>query len=228
MGELKTQNEKAVVRLMIIALVPFYLSAVVLHHENIMDLANSRAWQAFLGLTAISVGPIVCLHVILRLVANNVGPRWKERLAHLRWHHPLPGSRADALIRKDSRIDVSTLPPQVTALLNDSMSPHERNAYWYSTIFRKVRDTSAVSNTHRTYLLYREAAAGTFVLFWVTVSFDLIGRGAYGLPLMTLSAYVVSAVYLLLLIGAANQAGNRMVTGAIANFTLGQPQGDTE
>ena len=104
MGELKTQNEKAVVGLMLIALVPCYLSGVVLHHEVIMDLVNSRAWQAYLSLAAVGLGPIVCLRVTLRLVVNNVSPRWKERLSHLRWHHPLPGSRADALIQKDSQI----------------------------------------------------------------------------------------------------------------------------
>jgi|SRR5680860_405196 len=219
MTELKTQNEKRLTVLLLVALIPFYLSIATLHREALWSLANSHTWQVFAGLAAIGVGPVICLQVILHLILNNVSSQWKERLAHLRWRHPLPGSRADILIQSDSRIDIGSLPPQIKALLGESMTPRERNAHWYTHIYRPVRETPAVSNTHRRYLLYREAAAGAFIVFWLIALSDLASRGAYDLTLMTMPAYLVSAGYVLLLIGAAIQAGNRMVTGAIANYT---------
>lgn len=225
MAELKTQNQGQLTVLLLMALVPFYLAIVFLHRESLWILINSHPWQAFAALATIGVGPVVCLRAVLHLVVNNFSTRWKERLAHLRWNHPLPGSRADKLIQRDSRIDIRSLPPEIQALLDGSMTPRNRNAHWYTHIFRPVRDTAAVSNTHRRYLLYREASAGTFVIFCVTAVLDLVSRPIFDLPLMTLPAYFVTAGYVLLLIGAANQAGNRMVTGAIANYTETQFQG---
>tara|TARA_R110000764_G_scaffold112761_10_gene199794 strand:- start:22206 stop:22892 length:687 start_codon:yes stop_codon:yes gene_type:complete len=228
MTELKSQNEAQLTVLLLITLVPFYLAVVVLHQDSLWILINSNPWKAFVALATIGLGPVVCLRAVLRLGVNNVSTRWKERLAHLRWNHPLPGGRANVLIQSDSRIDVSSLSPEIEALLDESMTPRERNAYWYNHIFRPVRDSVAVSNSHRRYLLYREASAGAFIIFWMTAIFDLLGRTIYDFPLMTLSAYFFSAIYILLLIGAANQAGKRMVTGAIANYTKTQFQGDAQ
>lgn len=228
MTDLKTQNEKNLMVLLLVALIPFYLAIVALYQEELWNLAKNQTWQAFASLAAIGAGPVVCLRIILRLIVDNVSPHWKERLAHLRWHHPLPGGRADKLIQSDSRIDIGSLPPEIHLLLDESMTPKERNSHWYTRVYRPVRESSAVSNTHRRYLLYREAATGAFIVFWVTVLTDLVSRIAYGFPLMVWPAYLVSASYVLLLIGAANQAGNRMVTGAIANHINMPLQGDAE
>lgn len=219
MTELKTQNEGQLTVLLLMALIPFYLAVVILHKDSLWTLLNSHTWKAFAALATIGIGPIVCLRAVLRLVINNVSTRWKERLAHLRWSHPLPGGRANRLIQSDSRIDFKSLAPEIEMLLDESLSPRERNVYWYNHIFRPVRDSAAVSNSHRRYLLYREASAGAFVIFWITTLFDLVGRAIYDFPLMTWPAYLFAAIYILLLIGAANEAGNRMVTGAIANYT---------
>jgi len=226
MAELKTQNEKSLMVLLLVALIPFYLAVAFLYKDDLVRLVSSHTWQAFAGLAAIGVGPFVCLQVILRLIVNNVSSQWKERLAHLRWHHPLPGGRAHKLIQGDSRIDIASLPPKIQALLSESMTPRERNAYWYAHIYRPIRETPAVSNTHRRYLLYREASAGAFIVFWIIALSDLVSRVVYNLPLMTFPAYLATASYVLLLIGAATEAGNRMVTGAIANYTNLQFQGD--
>lgn len=219
MAELKTQNEKRVLVLLIVALIPFYLALVAQHLDLLWSIAASQTWQAFAGLAAIGAGPIVCLRVILLLIVDNISVRWKERLAHLRWRDPLSGSRADKFIQNDPRIDIGSLPPEVEALLDESMTPRERNAHWYTKIYRTVREIPAVSNTHRRYLLYREASAGAFIVFWTIALVDLTVRAAFDFPLMTWHTYIFTAGYVLLLIGAATQAGKRMVIGAIANYT---------
>lgn len=226
MAELKTQNEKPLTILLLVALVPTYLSIVTLHGETLLEMVKSQTWRAYMELAALGIGPLVCLKVILQLLVQNLDTHWKERLAHLRWNHPLPGSRADKLIRNDPRIDIGTLDPEIEALLNESMTPRERNSHWYNRIYRPVRETPAVSNTHRRYLLYREASAGAFMVLSIVALSDAFGRILFELPLMTLSAYLVITTYVLLLIGAASKAGNRMVIGAIANYTNTQLLGD--
>lgn len=212
--------------LLFVALVPFYLSIVALHYEMLRALWDNQTWQAFSKLAAIGLGPVACLRVVLRLIVENVPPYWKERLCHLRWHDPLPGSRADKLIQSDARVDLRSLPSEAQQLLDSSMTPRERNAYWYNHIYRLVRDIPAVSNTHRRYLLYREASVGAFITVLVIMLLDIVSRTVFDFNLMTLLAYFASVGYVLLLIGAAIQAGNRMVTGAVANYINAQPCGD--
>lgn len=219
MAELKTQNEKRLTMLLLVALVPTYLSIITLHGETLLEIFKSQTWRAYMELAALGVGPLVCLKVILQLLVQNLDTHWKERLAHLRWNHPLPGSRADKLIRNDPRIDIETLDPEIEALLSESMTPRERNSHWYNRIYLSVRETPAISNTHRRYLLYREASAGVFMVLLIVFLSDVLSRIIFELPLMTFSSYLAITAYVLLLIGAATKAGNRMVIGAIANYT---------
>lgn len=228
MTELKTQNEKPLQTLLLIAVVPIYLSVIALHWEVIQEMAVSRSWLAWSQLAAIGAGPVICLKVILALLVNIVDTRWKERLVHLRWHNPLPGSRSDKLLLKDARIDQDNLPPQVKTLLDDSLTARQRNALWYNNVYRPVRMTPAISNTHRRYLLHREAATGVFVVFSCSILVDAASRIAFQVPIMTAPGYLALFVYLALLIWAANQAGNRMVTGAIANFTSAKSDGGAQ
>lgn len=218
MPDLKKQNQKTLTALLMMALVPLYLSMFFLYGESLFERIQSHSALTIAQLTAMGVGPIVCLKLLLLLIVNVVSADVKERIVHLRWHNPLPGSRADKLILKDHRIDVDSLSEEARALLDEEMSPRTRNAKWYKTIYRPVRDTPAVANTHRHYLLYREAGAGVFIILILMILADVLTRTLTAGSLMTAWAYASVFAYLLLLIGAANVAGNRMVTGAIANF----------
>lgn len=225
MGDLKEKNEKALTVRLLVAVVPIYLSLAALHWEQLVKIAGSRTWVAYGQLAAIGIGPLVCLKVLLSLLASVIATRWKERLVHLRWNNPLPGSRCDQLMARDARIDPANLPPEVKALRDEPLTPHERNARWYRDVYRPVSKDLAILNSHRQYLLYRDASAGVFLLLVISGLADLGSRLIFGVPLMTGLAYFVLLIYLALLMVAANVAGNRMVTGAIANFSSAQHLG---
>ena len=102
----------------------------------------------------------------------------------------MPGGRANRLISNDPRILISELPFEVAQLMNDDLSPRDRNALWYRNIYLKTRELPAVSNTHREYLLRRDAASGVFMIFVVILTLDLALR-SFGIPIMNPFAYFV-------------------------------------
>lgn len=219
MIDLKEVNEKPLTWRLLVALVPIYVSLAVIHGDRLLEIAGSQPRLALLQLAAIGVTPLLCLKVLLSLLPNLAATRWKERLAHFRWHDPLPGGRCHKLLNGDARISQDDLPPAVEALKEESLTPGERNARWYRDVYLPVRMDPAVSNTHRQYLLYRDASAGTLLLFMVSAFSDIASRVTWGMPVLHWFAYLALLAYLLALIFNANAAGNRMVTGAIANFS---------
>ncbi|MBL4857118.1 MAG: hypothetical protein JKX89_09435 [Idiomarina sp.] len=218
MSDLKSQNESSLSTFLLISLIPAYLSILTYQWDYIVSLAQSQPFVALGQLAAVGLGPIVCLKFFLHSIVNILNNSFKERLVHLKWHDPLPAGYADKLIHKDPRLHTDHLPEIVRPLLASDMSPKERNSYWYQYIYKPVRHLSAVSNTHKRYLLYRDATAGVFVVTIIVFLSDIICRMAWALPIISPLAYVVSSIYLLLLLGSAKNAGERMVTGAIANF----------
>ena len=44
------------------------------------------------------------------------------------------------------------------------MDESEQNAYWYKEIYRPVRNSPEVLQSHRSFLLFRDAASGLFIL----------------------------------------------------------------
>ncbi|MEP5230450.1 MAG: hypothetical protein ABJQ78_03370 [Alloalcanivorax sp.] len=219
MSDLKEKNEKALMRRLLVAVVPIYISLAVSHGGHALQIVTSQPLAAFGQLAAIGIGPLLCLKVLLSLLSSVIDAHWKERLAHLRWNNPLPGSRCDQIMTKDARIDLSSLPPEVQALREESMTPKERNARWYRDIYRPARNDPAILNSHRQYLLNRDASAGVFLLILITGLTDLASRITIGAPLVLGAAYLALLIYLSLLMVAANVAGKRMVAGAIANFS---------
>jgi len=222
MGDLKAKNEKALTACLLVAVVPVYLSLAATQGHRLLAIAHSQPWAAYAQLAAIGIGPMLCLKVLLALLASVIDARWKERLVHLRWNNPLPGSRCNKLLSRDARIDLANLPPEVEALKNESLTPQERNARWYRDVYRPVSKEPAILNSHRQYLLHRDASAGVFLVLVISGLVDLASRLLYGAPLIVGVAYLALLVYLALLMTAANVAGNRMVTGAIANFSNNQ------
>ena len=226
MTDLKEKNEPKLKIQLLVAIVPVYLSVYFLHSDAIWGLIENKSIASVLQLTAIGLTPLACLKVVLMLLSGQMSRGAKERLVHLRWKDPLPGGRANKLIKKDARIDLSALPSAAAELMDDSLSPRDRNAKWYINIYVPVRDIAAVSNTHRQYLLHRDAASGVFALLILIGFTDLILSTAYGFPIMTWPAYVGHTFYLISLIAVAYQEGNRMVTGATANFIASNNLGE--
>lgn len=223
MPDLKQQNKVDLLALLGLGVLPVSGSLALIYGQMPADwLSTQTATLSLLG-----IAPAVMLSVLLRLLADQVPARFKERLVHLRWSDPLPGGRAHKLVTKDFRLDPANLSPSVQPLLNKELSATERNAYWYQHIYKPVRDLDAIKNTHRSYLLYRDATAGVLVAGLLSIIADLFARGVYGDPILLPYAYVILVLYFALLIGAARNYGNRLVTGAISSFDeIEAAQGD--
>lgn len=219
MVDLKKENEKALMTYLLVAVVPIYVSLAIAQGERLLQVAESQPWIAFSQLAVIGIGPLLCLKAVLLLLASVIAPQWKERLVHLRWSNPLPGSRCDQIMARDARVDLANLPPEVEALRDRSLSPKERNARWYRDIYRPVSNAPAILNSHRQYLLHRDTSAGVALVIVLSSLTDLGSRLILGEPLIFGPAYLVLIAYLGLAMIAANVAGNRMVAGAIANFS---------
>lgn len=218
MPSLKEQNKKSLVLLLLISLLPLYVSMLYLHGSELKLLFKEDVFEFYRLLAFLGLPPLLVLSAVLILIVDSVSNTWKERIAHLRWSDPLPACRADKLISSDSRIDTARAPLEVKELLDDSLSPSERNKAWYKNIYLKVRDLSAVANTHKDYLLYREAVIGSVILFFLTGVIDLISGFIYGFPLMLIKAYIVQIIIVSIYIKSASSRGNRLVVGAVANF----------
>lgn len=218
MADLKSENERKLTGLLLIALVPLYVSIISLHSENLHALAQNASFTSIVMLTSLGIGPVVCIKAILHLLLNNVNALTKERLVYGRWHNPLPGCRAHRLIPKDSRVYVEGLTSTSKKLLREDLSAEERNFIWYKEVYSVVRDSHSVRNTHKRYLLYRDAAAGAFTTLMVIFIADVFSRLSSGTSLMMLYGYFFLVLYILLLMGSARQAGERLVTGAVINF----------
>ena len=218
MPSLKEQNKKQLVFLLLISLLPLYVSMLYLYGSELKllfkkDVLEFSRLLAFLGLP-----PLLVLSAVLILIVDSVSNTWKERMAHFRWTDPLPACRVDNLINSDSRIDIVNAPQEVKELLDASLSPSDKNKVWYKNIYLKVRDLPAVANTHKDYLLYREAVTGSVILFVLTGVIDLISGLIYGFPLMLIKAYIVHFIIIAVYIKSASNRGDRLAVGAVANF----------
>lgn len=218
MGDLKKENERPLMGLLLVAVAPIYLSVAFLHWGWLVEVTSGRSLMAWGQLAAVGVTPVLCVRGLLFLLSNMTSASLKERIVHFRWNDPLPGCRSDILMLQDARIDLDALEPEVAALRDESLMPRERNARWYREVYRPVRDIPAVKNTHRTYLLHRDAAAGVFMVLAAVSVADLVGVLVWDLRIMTYVGYLVMVAYFLLIAVSANVAGKRMVTGSIANF----------
>lgn len=218
MPSLKEQNKKSLVLLLLISLLPLYVSMLYLHGPELKLLFKKDILEFSRLLVFIGLPPLLVLSAVLILIVDSVSNKWKERMAHFRWADPLPACRVDKLISSDSRIDTARVPLEVKELLDDSLSPSDRNKAWYKNIYLKVRDLPAVENTHKDYLLYREAVTGSVILFVLTGVIDLISGLIYGFPLMLIKAYIVHFIIIAVYIKSASSRGNRFAVGAVANF----------
>ena len=95
------------------------------------------------------------------------------------------------------------------------MEDEEQNAYWYKEIYRPVRNEPEVLQAHRSFLLFRDAAAGLFLLLVGILLWTVVGEVA---PVQSVSGWsaVILAGLFLLVSQAARQSGDRMVANAVA------------
>ena len=56
------------------------------------------------------------------------------------------------------------------------MDEKEQNAYWYKEIYRPVRNEPEVLQAHRSFLLFRDAAAALFLLLLGLLFWTVLGE----------------------------------------------------
>ena len=149
-------------------------------------------------------------------VLSNVLPNYvKHLLVYYRFRNVLSGHRCRRICIKDTRLHLTDLERKWPMLFLREMKESDQNAYWYSKIYRPVRNDPEVVQAHRSFLLYRDAAAGLFVLLWGLVLWQAAGE-AVAITSLTIWAVVIVAGVVLVLCQAAQQSGDRMVVNAVA------------
>ena len=161
------------------------------------------------------VGTIATIGSLGGVLSNFLPNSAKHILVFLRFHNVLPGHRCKRVCEKDSRLSVEHLEKKWPELFVEDMDESVQNSYWYSKIYSPARNAPEVLQAHRSFLLYRDAASGLFILIigllvWRVLSnhFLLPSLGAW--PLLLLF------VIFLLIAQAARQSGNRIVVNAVA------------
>ena len=139
----------------------------------------------------------------------------KHSLVYWRFKNVLSGHRCRSICEKDPRLLSGHLKRRWPSLFLHEMKENEQNAYWYNEIYRPVRNAPEVLQAHRSFLLFRDATAGLFLLFVGIVLWKVVGEAAPVQSVSIWSALVLVAMFVLVS-QAARQSGDRMVANAVA------------
>ncbi|MCY4362892.1 MAG: hypothetical protein OXE42_12025 [Gammaproteobacteria bacterium] len=139
----------------------------------------------------------------------------KHALLFLRISNVLPGHRCKTLCANDQRLSMVLLQEKWPELFVHDMAEVSQNAYWYKEIFSPVKDTREVLQAHRSFLLYRDAVSGLFVLLTAMLLWQYLAVYVSLSSLGHWSLLVLISV-ILLCSQASRQSAYRMVTNAAA------------
>ena len=99
-------------------------------------------------------------------------------------------------------------------MFDQEMKEEEQNVYWFNKIYRPVKNAPEVLQAHRHFLLFRDAAAGLFLLLVGILLWKLVGK-VTSIQSISIWAAVVVAGMFVLVSQAARQSGDRMVANAV-------------
>ena len=139
----------------------------------------------------------------------------KHTLVFLRFRNVLPGHRCEQICKKDPRLSVEYLEDRWPELFVQDMQEGDQNSYWYRRIYSSARNAPEVLQAHRSFLLYRDAAAGLFVLMIGLLIWRVLAVHV-SLPSLGPWSLVLLIGVICLLTQAGRQSGNRMVANAAA------------
>lgn len=148
------------------------------------------------------------------VLSNFLPNRIKHPLVYWRFRNVLSGHRCRKICEKDPRLLSDDLERRWPRLFLHEMKEDEQNAYWYNDIYRPVRNAPEVLEAHRSFLLFRDAAAGLFLLFVAIVLWIVVGEAA-PVPSVSIWSAVILAVVFVFVSQAARQSGDRMVANAV-------------
>ena len=139
----------------------------------------------------------------------------KHPVVYWRFRNVLSGHRCRSICEKDPRLLSGELKRRWPRLFLHEMNEDEQNAYWYNQIYRPVRNAPEVLQAHRSFLLFRDAGAGLFLLLVGIVLWKVVGEAAPVQSVSIWSAAILAGIFVLVS-QAARQSGDRMVANAVA------------
>ena len=207
--DLKTQNVPSLTAIYVGALM--LVAFVHWSVEEVFDFSLQLGQQTLLVAAITTFGGVL---------SNFLPNTMKHPLVYMRFHNVLSGHRCRRICTRDTRLRLEDLERKWPELFKRGMKEVDQNAYWYREIYRPVRNDPEVLQAHRSFLLYRDAAAGLSVL---VLGLTLWSAASEAVPLPSVSIWSLFGVFglVLLLCQAARQSGDRMVANAVA-VTLGR------
>lgn len=106
------------------------------------------------------------------LLSRNV----KNRIVHLRFKNPLPGSQAfSRWIKEDPRINTIKLKEKIGKF---PTSPKEQNLKWYE-LYQAVKCLPEVVAAQKKYILFRDQSLLHFFMFIIAGVFDVLASSSF-------------------------------------------------
>ena len=170
---------------------------------------------AFTSRLAKQAGVMAIITAFGAVLSNSLSNSAKHILVFFRFRNALPGHRCKALCKKDPRLSMKRLENRWPKLFAQDMEECVQNAYWYDEIYKPVKNAPEVLQAHRSFLLYRDAASGLFILLIGLLVWRIIAAFTSWPSLGVWPLLLLVGVILLLCL-AGRQSGNRMVTNAVA------------
>ena len=202
--DLKAQNARP--------LTAMYVSTLLLVALVHWGVEEVFALSLQLGKQALVVAALTAFGGVL---SNYLPNHLKHPLVYWRIRNVLSGHRCRRICKKDPRLNFRDLERRWPKLFLHPMTENEQNAYWYQEIYRGVRNESEVVQAHRSFLLYRDAAAGLILLVVGLLVWILVGE-AVPVPSVSFWSVLILAGIFVLVSLAARQSGDRMVANAVA------------
>lgn len=138
----------------------------------------------------------------------------KNALVFLRWNNALPGHRFIQLAECDARIDDEALRARIEDYESLRLDQKGQNSYWYREFYRPLVSREEVASTHKSYLLYRDAAAVSLIMAVLFATTKLV-LDPNLLDVTFHSVWIFLSTALGCMMAGAN-AGRRLVTTAVA------------
>lgn len=191
------------------------LSVLMVLQLTVISLVNQSAFDiSYVDILKDTSGAMLAIGAVSGWLSHLMPAELKSVLVFWRWHNVLPGHRFIQLSEKDRRIDTMLLKVRVPEFDLLKQNNSEQNSYWYKEFYRPSNKQDEVASTHRAYLLYRDAAAVSFVsAFALLVAKQFLGEYLSEVSYQSLWVFTFAIIGFAI---AAKNAGNRLVTTAIA------------
>lgn len=190
------------------------LSVLVVFQLIAISVVNHQTFDtSLLDILKDTGGAMLVISVLAGWLSHLIPADLKNALVFLRWRNVLPGHRFIQLAEKDTRIDIDLFKTRVADYESLKSDNKNQNSYWYREFYRPVTNQDEVASTHKSYLLYRDAAAVSLISAAILVLTKLLGEYLSEVSYQSLWVFVVAIAGFSI---AARNAGNRLVTTVIA------------